>query len=90
MAPMYDYSCHDCHKTFERFFRIEERKQFEICPECGASAERTISANIQRDDPPWLSSATANLLPKGTDVRPITDRVAYKRYLRDNNIVEAG
>jgi len=88
--PLYEHFCGCCNETFAVIRKIDDRKQFEICPECGASAERIISANIQRDEPPWLSSATANLLPKGTDVRPITDRVAYKRYLRDNGIVEAG
>jgi putative FmdB family regulatory protein len=88
--PVYDFSCHECNATFERVDKIADRKQFTPCPECSGMAERIITAKVQRDEPTWLASSVEVLLPKGKDVRPITNRGEFNRYLKENNIVQSG
>lgn len=40
---LYDYKCiHNCDTVFEKFAGIDDKHQF--CPNCGALAERVISA----------------------------------------------
>ncbi len=40
--PTYEYRCTDGHR-FERFQRMSE-PPLEVCPECGAAAERLVSS----------------------------------------------
>jgi putative FmdB family regulatory protein len=35
--PVYDYVCHDCHKTFEQVLTIREHDRQQMkCPHCGS------------------------------------------------------
>lgn len=33
--PVYDYTCNDCHKTFERTLTLREHDGKIRCPHCG-------------------------------------------------------
>lgn len=41
--PMYDYRCPECKGNFEAFASMRTVKQQEICPNCGALADKQIS-----------------------------------------------
>jgi putative FmdB family regulatory protein len=34
--PVYDYVCHDCHKTFELILTLKEHEVAAKCPKCGS------------------------------------------------------
>ena len=34
--PVYDYVCHDCHKTFELILTLKEHEVEAKCPKCGS------------------------------------------------------
>jgi putative FmdB family regulatory protein len=34
--PVYDYVCHDCHKTFELILTLREHEADAKCPKCGS------------------------------------------------------
>src|ERR1035441_6531317 len=34
--PVYDYVCHDCHKTFEVILTLKEHEVDAKCPKCGS------------------------------------------------------
>jgi len=34
--PVYDYVCHDCHKTFELILTLKEHEKDAKCPKCGS------------------------------------------------------
>ena len=42
--PLYEFHCSECGNHFDEFKTIAERDTPEPCPECGARAERLISA----------------------------------------------
>jgi putative FmdB family regulatory protein len=86
--PVYDHYCHGCDSITEHICKIKDRKQFVPCKECGGSAERIITAKIQRDEPLWLDSAVSNL---ADDAAPqIKSRTEFNKYLAANNIVQRG
>jgi putative FmdB family regulatory protein len=40
--PVYDYSCQDCHHSFDRIFSLEEHDKNEVtCPKC-------VSKNVEQ------------------------------------------
>lgn len=44
--PLYDYKCFKCGKTFEKKVPMSDYKAPQICPECGAEAEKQISCAV--------------------------------------------
>jgi len=34
--PVYDYICHDCHKSFEKILTLQEHEKTVTCPHCGS------------------------------------------------------
>jgi len=84
--PIYMYEC-SCGKEFDEFHKINDRDDPTFC-DCGNQAKRVISSSIFRDQPTWLNSACKVLQPDGE--KPIESRGEFKRYLKDNNIVERG
>jgi putative FmdB family regulatory protein len=86
--PVYSHWCQSCQKETENICSIKDRKQFVVCDHCGGSAERIITAKIQRDEPLWLDSAVSNL---ADDAAPqIKSRTEFNKYLAANNIVQRG
>lgn len=86
--PLYDHYCQECDQITEEVCKIADRKQFVVCKHCGGSAERIISAAIQRVEPLWLESAKANL--HGDNVHQIKDRNDFDRYLKKEGIAQVG
>ena len=86
--PLYEHYCQGCDQITEEFCKIDDRKQFVVCKHCGGSAERIISATIQRVEPSWLESAKANL--HGDNKHTIRDRNDFERYLKKEGIAQAG
>lgn len=82
--PLYEFYCIPCDAIHEQISKIADRKQFIICPGCGASAERIISARIERVEPLWLDDAKRSLRPE--DRHKITDRNDLTRYMRKEGI----
>ena len=88
MCPTYDHYCETCDNLSEVVCKIADRKQFVKCPECGGSAERIISAKIQRVEPLWLESAKQGLQP---DARAgIRDRHDLNRHMKQEGIQQVG
>ncbi len=42
--PIYEYSCHSCHKIFEEWHKHADDIRSVPCPACNAEAERLISS----------------------------------------------
>lgn len=43
--PVYDYICHDCHKTFEQVLTLQEHEKTATCPHCGSkNVEQEVAA----------------------------------------------
>ena len=43
--PIYDYSCHDCGRTYDIFHKVREVSEDIICPGCGSTRHtRLLSA----------------------------------------------
>ena len=36
VMPVYDYVCHDCHKSFELILTLKEHEVDAKCPQCGS------------------------------------------------------
>ena len=85
--PMYEHYCQECDQVTEHFCRIDDRKQFVICP-CGGSAERVITASIQRVEPTWLDDAKMGL--HSQDRHKLTDRNSFNAYLKREGIAQIG
>lgn len=88
--PIYDYECKECKHRFEEFFPLEDWDSKPDCPKCGKESRKILTAQIQRDEPVWLDDSVRGAL-QDTDAKnekPITNRTEYKRYLKDNGIVE--
>ena len=86
--PTYDHYCPECDTITEELCRIADRKQFIVCKQCGGSAERIISAAIQRVEPTWLESAKQQLHSDSRD--QIRDRHDLKRYMKREGIEQVG
>lgn len=86
--PIYDHHCHSCGHTTEHFCKIDERKQFIECSHCGGSAERVVSAAIQRVEPLWLESSLQGL--HSQDRHLVTDRNSFNAYLKREGIAQVG
>jgi putative FmdB family regulatory protein len=87
---IYVYECPKCECVQELVFRVNDFPQTVKCPVCGARARKILTAPaIQCDsaaDVPWLESACKTLLPD--DHLPLETRGEYKRYLKENHVVE--
>jgi len=86
--PTYEHFCQACETITEEFCSIADRKQFVICKQCGGSAERIISSQIQRVEPTWLESAKRNL--HADSRHTIRDRNDFHRYLKREGIEQVG
>jgi len=86
--PTYDHFCQACETTTEEFCSIADRKQFVVCKQCGGSAERIISSQVQRVEPTWLESAKRSFRPE--DRTQINDRNDLHRYMRREGIEQIG
>ena len=85
LMPLYDYCCHKCGHTSERFYKIADFPSSVKC-ECGGVADKVCNCNVVRDEPSWLPSACDVLLDSHS--KPIVTRTDFKRYLKANNIVQ--
>jgi putative FmdB family regulatory protein len=64
--PLYEYQCQECDKRFDRLERASTPKDG-ICPECGGSAHRLLSAPaLQFKGSGWY----VNDYGKGNGLRP--------------------
>jgi len=87
--PLYEYLCSKCEHHFEMFFPLREWNITPSCPDCGGDGNKVLSAQIQRDEPVWLDASVRGALQDPeSDRRPISNRTEYKRYLKDNGIIE--
>jgi putative FmdB family regulatory protein len=86
--PLYDHYCSQCDTITEEICHINERKQFIPCKNCGASAERIITAKIQRVEPTWLNDAKRSLNPEAR--ASIKDRNDLASYCRKEGIEHIG
>lgn len=86
--PLYEHYCTECDGISEDVCRIDDRKQFIKCRHCGGSAERVISASIQRVEPTWLDSAVSNLADEARG--EIRDRNDFNRYLKREGLEQTG
>jgi len=89
--PTYEHFCPQCETITEDFCPVADRKQFIPCAQCGASAERIISASSVRGDemPAWMRHPeTLGCLQNAGAKNKITTRGEYNRYLKQNNIAE--
>lgn len=86
--PLYEHYCEACGSITEHVCKIDERKQFIQCFHCGGSAERIVSAAIQRVEPTWLESAKDGL--HSQDRHKITDRNSFNAYLKLEGLSQVG
>ena len=87
--PIYGYECSGCGNAFEMFFPLKEWNITPGCPDCGGEGRKVLTAKIQRDEPVWLDDVVRETLQDiEAGERPITNRTEYKRYLKDNRIIE--
>jgi len=86
--PLYEHYCAECDTITEEVCKISDRKQFVICKTCGGSAERIISAAIQRVEPTWLDDAKRSLHHQ--DMDSVRDRNDLTRYLKKEGIEQIG
>lgn len=90
--PLYTFECLKCGEKQDRSFSIADCPHYVKCAKCGSTAKKILTpVAVQCDsatDVPWLESACQTLLPDGHP--PLETRGAYKKYLKDNHIVERG
>ena len=86
--PLYEHFCNNCNHITEEFCKIDDRKQFIVCENCQGSAERIISAQIQRVEPTWLDEAKRQLQPDSRDA--IRDRNDLKKHMQKEGIAQIG
>lgn len=84
---IYEHYCQGCDTVTEDICKMDDRKQFIVCKECGGSAERFISARqgIQDSDPTWLPAAVESAVALGETNVP-SNRQDYNKYLKNNGI----
>lgn len=87
--PLYEYQCEECTNHFDMFFPLKEWDVIPECPDCGGNGKKVLTCQIQRDEPVWLDESVRGALQDmEAGERPIENRTQYKRYLKDNGIVE--
>jgi len=86
--PLYQYQCPNCDEQFDHFLKLENYKYPVSCPTCGRTGKKVLTAKIQRDEPVWLDDEVRGCLQDTEAEPPIENRSAYKRYLKDNGIIE--
>ena len=89
--PLYEYQCCFCDHKFEKFYKLKDCKTVPWCPECGHHGEKVFTAQIQRDEPTWLTDDVRDALMDREDPhRRLETRTDYNRYLKDNGIMPIG
>ena len=88
--PTYVWKCAK-HGEFETISKMADKPDLAPCPECqNPSMQLPVYGGVQSDEPSWLfERETLGSLQKPGE-KPIESRTEFKRYLRDNNIVERG
>jgi len=88
--PLYKYQCLNCTTEYDQFLKLIDYKTPVPCPTCGRTGKKVLTAQIQRDEPVWLDDSVRESLQDLEDPStiPIENRTHYKRYLKDNNIIE--
>jgi putative FmdB family regulatory protein len=86
--PLYHYKCQNCKTGYDQFLKLADYKTPVPCPRCGRIGEKVITAQIQRDEPTWLNDEVRGCLQDTESEAPIETRTEYKRYLKDNGIIE--
>lgn len=90
--PLYDYTCQDCKKTFDKLVPLSKFKAPQSCPKCGGKTKKVLTlghGGIQDDHPVWLDESIIRQLQDTDDpgIRRIETRTEYNNYLRDTGIV---
>lgn len=87
--PLYDYQCKDCQSRQEAFRKIVNRGDNPVCLQCGGDRTgRIVNAQIRREEPIWLDSATDNLRPEAKQI--VQDRSSFNKYLKERNLIQTG
>ena len=86
--PLYRYECPNCTIEYDQFLKLADYKTPVLCPTCGRIGKKVITAQIQRDEPTWLNDEVRGCLQDTETEKPIETRTEYKRYLKDNGIIE--
>lgn len=86
--PIYHYKCPNCTTEYDQFLKLADYKTPVACHNCGHIGEKVITAQIQRDEPTWLNDEVRGCLQDTETEKPIETRTEYKRYLKDNGIIE--
>jgi putative FmdB family regulatory protein len=87
--PVYEYECKQCDAIFDMYFPLKQWDTEPYCPDCGGKGKKVFTSNIQRDEPTWLNDDVRNSLQDPDYPRtPIETRTQYKRFLKDNGIIE--
>lgn len=88
--PLYLYKCEHCENTFEKVLPLKEYKEKPDCPECGWQSKKIMAlGGIQDDNPVWIDRDLIKQLQDidNPNIRPISSRTDYNKYLRDNGLV---
>ena len=86
--PLYHYKCQNCTAAYDQFLKLADYKTPVPGPTCGRTGKKVITAQIQRDEPTWLNDEVRGCLQDTESEAPIETRTEYKRYLKDNGIIE--
>ena len=89
--PLYSFECERCKNITDKTFQIEKCPKHISCI-CGGDARKVIvngHGGIQTDgDVTWLASAAASA--QRQHERPVETRTEYKKYLKDNDLIQCG
>jgi hypothetical protein len=87
--PLYEYQCQLCRRVYQRHFTIERRKRRIKC-DCGKMAQKLCRAEIVRDVPAWLRSASDYLIEPGRGQPALETRAEWQRHLDKHGIFCSG
>jgi putative FmdB family regulatory protein len=88
--PIYTYECKNCGRIFDLSLSLKNHTQQTVCEICDGDAVQILvpgHGGIQDDHPTWLDHRVKGCLQDPSD-RPIESRTDYKRFLKDNGIIE--
>ena len=87
---IFDFECWQCGYIHEEL--LEEDKDYLLCPKCGKTSRKIITLGhggiFSDTNISWLESACMTLLRPGEKM--LTTREEYKRYLKQNDVMEKG
>lgn len=90
MLKIFDFECYQCGHIHEEI--VDNEIQNLPCPKCNGLSRKIITVGhggLQTDtNCTWLESACMTLLKPGE--KPLETRDEYKRYLKQNDIIEKG